>query len=193
MLRLPLFPPVCALSLRLDYPLHCWTQASETDIKKAYKKAAMKWHPDKNPDRQARIFASQYTVNLSSKYAEFRSLCSQEEAERRFKEIAEAYDVLSDPQKRQIYDQFGEEGLKGGGMGGGAGGGGMPGGFRYEFHGDPNEIFRNFFGESTCASSSCQVPANLPAAARCQSQIGARRRCSSPARLRSSSWAHSTS
>ena len=78
----------------------------------------MKWHPDKNPDRQ-------------------------QEAERRFKEIAEAYDVLSDPQKRKIYDQFGEEGLKGDG---GAGGGGMPGGFRYEFHGDPNEIFRQFFG-----------------------------------------------
>lgn len=86
----------------------------------------MKWHPDKNPDRQ-------------------------EEAEKRFKDIAEAYDVLSDPQKKQIYDQFGEEGLKGGGMGGGGGGtGGMPGGFRYEFHGDPNEIFRNFFGEHVC-------------------------------------------
>jgi len=77
------------------------SQAAESDIKKAYKKAAMKWHPDKNPDRQ-------------------------EEAERRFKEIAEAYDVLTDPQKKKIYDQFGEEGLKGGAdMGGG--GGGMPG------------------------------------------------------------------
>ena len=105
-------------------------------------------------------------VNLSRKFAralifeDFRSLCLQEEAERRFKEIAEAYDVLSDPQKRQIYDQFGEEGLKGGGMGGGGGGGG-PGGFRYEFHGDPNEIFRNFFGEHVCeqfVSSSSQSP-----------------------------------
>ena len=74
-------------------------QASENDIKKAYKKAAMKWHPDKNPDKL-------------------------EEAERRFKDIAEAYDVLSDPQKKKIYDQFGEEGLKGGGD---MGGGGMPG------------------------------------------------------------------
>ena len=61
----------------------------------------MKWHPDKNPDKQ-------------------------EEAERRFKEIAEAYDVLTDPKKKKVYDQFGEEGLKGGGdMGSGAGS--MPG------------------------------------------------------------------
>ena len=75
--------------------------------------------------------------------------------------------MLSDPQKRQIYDQFGEEGLKGGGMGGsGGGGGGMPGGFRYEFHGDPNEIFRNFFGEHVCeqfvSSSSRSLRGRAP-------------------------------
>eukprot|EP00287_Rhodomonas_sp_CCMP768_P012092 CAMPEP_0196725918 /NCGR_PEP_ID=MMETSP1091-20130531/7324_1 /TAXON_ID=302021 /ORGANISM="Rhodomonas sp., Strain CCMP768" /LENGTH=74 /DNA_ID=CAMNT_0042068257 /DNA_START=1 /DNA_END=221 /DNA_ORIENTATION=+ len=60
--------------------------ATENEIKKAYKKSAMKWHPDKNPD------------NI-------------QEAEKKFKEIAEAFDVLSDPQKRKVYDQFGEEGL----------------------------------------------------------------------------------
>eukprot|EP00960_Hanusia_phi_P073859 768103-Hanusia_phi.AAC.1 len=97
-------------------------EATEEEIKKAYKKSAMKWHPDKNRDRQ-------------------------EEAERRFKDIAEAYDVLSDPEKRKIYDQYGEEGLKGGIPTGNAEG--MPGGFtRYEFHGDPNEIFRNIFGNN---------------------------------------------
>ena len=69
--------------------------ASEDEIKKAYKKMAIKYHPDRNPGNK--------------------------EAEEKFKEAAEAYDVLHDPQKRQRYDQFGHEGLKGaGGFGGGA-------------------------------------------------------------------------
>ena len=59
---------------------------SEEDIKKAYKKMALKYHPDKNKSAGA---------------------------EEKFKEIAEAYEVLSDPKKRQVYDQYGEEGLKG--------------------------------------------------------------------------------
>ncbi|XP_054807677.1 uncharacterized protein LOC129309929 [Prosopis cineraria] len=63
--------------------------ASEDDLKKAYKRLAMIWHPDKNP------------VNKT-------------EAEAKFKQISEAYDVLSDPQKRQIYDLYGEEALKSG-------------------------------------------------------------------------------
>lgn len=58
--------------------------ASEEDIKKAYRKQALKWHPDKNKSPHA---------------------------EEKFKEIAEAYEVLSDPKKRDIYDQFGEEGM----------------------------------------------------------------------------------
>ena len=72
--------------------------ATEEEIKKAYRKKAIQYHPDKNP--------------------------GDKEAEEKFKEAAEAYDVLSDPQKRQRYDQFGHAGV--GGAAGGAGGfGGM--------------------------------------------------------------------
>ena len=94
--------------------------ATEDEIKKAYRKMALKYHPDKNKSPGA---------------------------EEKFKDIAEAYDVLSDPDKRKIYDKHGEEGLKGGAResGGMAGEGG--GGTRtYTFHGDPHEIFRSFFG-----------------------------------------------
>ncbi|KAF5182190.1 Chaperone protein dnaj [Thalictrum thalictroides] len=63
--------------------------ANEEDLKKAYKRLAMRWHPDKNQT-------------------------NKREAEAKFKEISEAYDVLTDPQKRQIYDQYGEEALKSG-------------------------------------------------------------------------------
>ncbi|KAF9243468.1 hypothetical protein BU15DRAFT_72140 [Melanogaster broomeanus] len=62
--------------------------ATEDDIKKAYKKMALKWHPDRNK--------------------------GSEEASQKFKEISEAFEVLSDKDKRNVYDQFGEEGLKGG-------------------------------------------------------------------------------
>ena len=95
--------------------------ATEIDIKKAYKKLAVKWHPDKNPT-------------------------NKDEAERKFKEISEAYQVLSDPQKKNIFDNYGEEGIKqdnnGGGGGGFPGGGGM---FNSNFT-DPNDIFKMFFG-----------------------------------------------
>ncbi|CAB1425223.1 unnamed protein product [Pleuronectes platessa] len=94
--------------------------ASEEDVKKAYRKQALKYHPDKNKSPGA---------------------------EEKFKEIAEAYDVLSDPDKKDIYDRYGEEGLKGGGpsAGGGCGGSG-PGTFSYSFQGDPHAIFAEFFG-----------------------------------------------
>jgi len=64
--------------------------ASADDIKRAYRRMAMKYHPDKNPGNK--------------------------EAEAKFKECAEAYEVLSDSEKRQRYDQFGHEGLRGMGM-----------------------------------------------------------------------------
>lgn len=74
--------------------------ATDDELKKAYKKVALKYHPDRNP--------------------------GDKEAEDKFKEAAEAYDVLRDPQKRQTYDRFGHEGLNGaGGFGGGGFGGGM--------------------------------------------------------------------
>ena len=70
--------------------------ADAKEIKKAYRKLAIKYHPDKNPDDKA--------------------------AEERFKEAAEAYDVLSSPEKKQRYDQFGHAGMSGA-AGGGFGGG----------------------------------------------------------------------
>ena len=73
--------------------------ATEDEIKKAYKKLAIKYHPDRNPD--------------------------DKEAEEKFKEAAEAYDVLHDPQKRARYDQFGHEGMSGAGGFGGFNGQGM--------------------------------------------------------------------
>uniref|UniRef100_U5EYK6 Putative dnaj-like-1 protein n=1 Tax=Corethrella appendiculata TaxID=1370023 RepID=U5EYK6_9DIPT len=97
--------------------------ASDDEIKKAYRKLALKYHPDKNKSPSA---------------------------EERFKEVAEAYEVLSDKTKRDVYDQYGEEGLKGGGgMPGGHGGMSSDGGsYTYQFHGDPRATFAQFFGTS---------------------------------------------
>ncbi|XP_022746868.1 dnaJ homolog subfamily B member 13-like [Durio zibethinus] len=102
--------------------------AKDEDLKKAYRKLAMKWHPDKNPN-------------------------NKKEAEAKFKQISEAYDVLSDLQKRAVYDQFGEEGLKGQMPPPGAGGfpGGVDGGptmFRFNTR-SPDDIFSEFFGFSS--------------------------------------------
>ena len=88
--------------------------ASDDEIKKSYRKMAMKYHPDKNPGDKA--------------------------AEEKFKEAAEAYSVLTDSQKRQMYDQFGHAGLKNSGFGGSSGFG--SGGFGF----DPFDIFREVFG-----------------------------------------------
>ena len=82
--------------------------ASADEIKKAYRKTALKYHPDRNPDNK--------------------------EAEEKFKEAAEAYDVLSNPDKRARYDQYGHAGLDGAG----AGVGGFGGGFSME------DIFSQF-------------------------------------------------
>ncbi|KAF5726215.1 DnaJ heat shock family protein [Tripterygium wilfordii] len=98
--------------------------ATDDDLKKSYRRLAMKWHPDKNPN-------------------------DKKEAEAKFKQISEAYEVLSDPQKRALYDQYGEEGLKdmpppGSGSPFGNGGGG-PNGFNPR---NAEDIFAEFFGSS---------------------------------------------
>jgi molecular chaperone DnaJ len=92
--------------------------ASAEEIKKAYRKLAVKYHPDKNPGDAS--------------------------AEERFKELGEAYDVLSDPEKRAAYDRFGHQAFAGAG---GAARGGAGGGFGGGFH-DPFDIFREVFGSS---------------------------------------------
>lgn len=109
--------------------------ASASDIKSAYRKAALKWHPDKHKD-------------------------NKEEAEKKFKEINEAYQVLSDEKKKQAYDQFGHAAFdQASGMGGNPFGGGFQQGpFTWTYttgngagyqefdFGDPFEIFEQFFG-----------------------------------------------
>lgn len=105
--------------------------ASADDIKKAYRKLAIKYHPDQNPGDKV--------------------------AEEKFKEVSEAYEVLSDPSKRQQYDQFGHAAF-GAGRGGGAGGFGG-GGIDLEealrtfmgAAGGGSSIFDNFFGGSSQA------------------------------------------
>ena len=119
-------------------------EATADEIKKAYRKQALEWHPDKNKD-------------------------NKEAAEKRFKEINEAYQVVSDPQKRKTYDQFGHAAFNRGGGGTGAnpfgtgGTGGNWGPFTYSYtqgagdqnpfqgfdFGDPFDIFEQFFGGRT--------------------------------------------
>ena len=90
--------------------------ASDDEIKKAYRKLAMKYHPDRNPDNP--------------------------KAEEQFKEAKEAYEILSDAQKRAAYDQYGHAGVDPqAGMGGGFGGGAGMGGFADAFGGIFDEIF----------------------------------------------------
>lgn len=127
--------------------------ASKEEIKKAYRKLALEWHPDRNKSSQA---------------------------EAKFKEINEAYEILSDKEKRAAYDQFGQAAFAPGGMGAGGPfggytqtyrkgpftytyttyGGGVPEGFGFDFGGfsDPFEIFEQFFGGASPFRQASRVP-----------------------------------
>ena len=105
--------------------------ASADEIKKAYRKMAMKYHPDRNP--------------------------GDKEAEEKFKEVGEAYEVLSDDTKRSRYDQYGFAGVDPN-FGAGAGAGGFGGGFGFGDFGDLGDIFGEFFGGGSRRGASQNAP-----------------------------------
>lgn len=132
--------------------------ASKEEVKRAYRQQALKWHPDRHKDNKS-------------------------QAEAKFKEVNEAYEVLSDPKKKQAYDQFGHAAF---GPGAGAGGFGFPSdgstrtykqgpftytyttygggspfedlGFDFGGFSDPFEIFESFFGRSSPFTRGPQIP-----------------------------------
>ncbi len=100
--------------------------ADETEIKKAYRKLARQYHPDQNPDNP--------------------------EAEAKFKEVANAYEVLGDPERRARYDRFGDDGLGGAGGAGGAG----------PFGANLGDIFETFFGGGNPFGGGQRGPSGPP-------------------------------
>ena len=98
--------------------------ANDVEIKKSYRKLAMKYHPDRNKDNQ--------------------------DAEKKFKEVSAAYEILKDSNKRAAYDQYGHDAFRQGGMGGQQGFGDFAGGF--------SDIFEEFFGGSFGTSSRQRSP-----------------------------------
>jgi molecular chaperone DnaJ len=115
------------MSKTMDYyeVLGVARNATQEDIKKAYRKLALKYHPDKNP--------------------------GDSEAEARFKEVSEAYEVLSDQKKREMYDRYGKEGVRAGAQAAGAGFGSMEDALRtfmdaFGGMGGGESIFDSLFG-----------------------------------------------
>ena len=98
--------------------------AGDDEIKRSYRKLAMKFHPDQNKGNQ--------------------------EAEKKFKEVSAAYEILKDSQKRAAYDQYGHDAFRQGGMGGAQGFGDFSGGF--------SDIFEEFFGGGFGSSSRKRRP-----------------------------------
>ena len=98
--------------------------ASDDDIKKSYRKLAMKYHPDRNKDDKT--------------------------AEKKFKEVSAAYEILKDPEKKAAYDQYGHDAFRQGGMGGAQGFGDFTSGF--------SDIFEEFFGGGFGGSSRQRGP-----------------------------------
>ncbi len=98
--------------------------ANDDEIKKSYRKLAMKYHPDRNK--------------------------GDESAERKFKEVSAAYEILKDPQKKAAYDQYGHDAFRQGGMGGAQGFGDFAGGF--------SDIFEEFFGSGFGQATSRRGP-----------------------------------
>ncbi|MDR0958162.1 MAG: DnaJ domain-containing protein, partial [Clostridiales bacterium] len=114
------------MAAKADYyeTLGVGKNASEDELKKAYRKMAVKYHPDNNPN-------------------------DKEKAEAKFKEVNEAYSILSDPQKKAAYDQYGHAAFEAGGAGGGNPFAGADFSDMFSGFGGFEDILSGFFGGGT--------------------------------------------